>query len=94
MSRTRRNARSNPASGAKLAQGEALRRALLERLARALAVARGLQDGTVPGGCWTCCWVSYSWRTTRGNEEEWLHRLCSDNCPHWHHQNEVFLATG
>ena len=69
-----------------------LRRVLLQRLANDLAVARALSDGQLEGGCWSCCWLTYSCVSPPGRLERRLHRLCARDCPHWHHQTEVFLA--
>lgn len=40
-------------------QQAALRKALLQRIADRLAYARALEDGTIKGGCWSCCWLRY-----------------------------------
>lgn len=69
-----------------------LGRALLQRLANDLAVARALHDGSLEGGCQPCCWVTYPKPGPGADVEYWLHRLCPADCPHWHHQTEVFLA--
>lgn len=80
---------------------EPLRRALLQRLANDLAVARELDRNPDLDGLWPCCWVSFE-MTQRfqadGVRPEGLrrvacvHRICDDDCAHWHHQTEVFLA--
>lgn len=91
----------------------ALRRALLQRVADRLGLARllsdELEDADAPGrDLAVCCWVSYDvtrrvWdqryeggrareATSRWRTERWAHRLCPQDCPHWHHQTEVWLA--
>jgi len=30
--------------------------------------------------------------TSRWRTERWVHRLCAEDCPHWHHQTEVWIA--
>ncbi len=82
------------------AHEEGARRALLERLAAALAVLASADR------ChWSCCWLDYagpggdlwSWQTCGG---EMPGKLPEDRngrhvtCGHWHHKTEVFLATG
>lgn len=82
------------------AHEEGARRALLKRLATGLAVISE-QDRYI----WTCCWLSY----TGPRGEPWQWQTCSSQmpgalpwgedgllvqCDHWHHQWEVFLATG
>jgi hypothetical protein len=67
--------------------GDVLRRALLQRIANGLAVARKLHEQPELGGCWPCCWVPFE----RGGVR-FLHNICADGCPHWHHQTEIFLA--
>ena len=67
-----------------------LRQALLQRLADRLAIAREYHlngDRDLP----ECCWVHYD-QHPEGRTEHWVHRLCTQGCPHWHHRIEVFLA--
>jgi hypothetical protein len=69
----------------------ALRRALLQRVADRLGVARLLSEDVDVDRARklaVCCWVLYVVR----RQEYWAHRLCSDDCPHWHHQAEVWIT--
>lgn len=84
---------------------EALRRALLQRIADRLAFARGLADGTIDP-LWHCCWVKYEYPTPPHygyRTEHRLHSLCTrpgrsfsdylwERCDHWHHEAEVWIA--
>lgn len=90
---------------------EALRRALLQRIADRLAYARAAAEGSIVLDG-SCCWVSYEYLKPplyiRGEYyparmEHWSHSLCTrpgitfseylkTQCPHWHHQTEVFYA--
>lgn len=92
----------------------ALRRALLQRVADRLGLARLLSDELededgVRRELAACCWVRYEvtrrvWdqrydaggrareATSRWRTERWVHRLCAEDCPHWHHQTEVWIA--
>lgn len=84
---------------------EALRQALLQRIANRLAFAQALHEGSIDP-FWFCCWVryeyptppDYGYRTVRQ-----MHSLCTSpgigfseylrtRCDHWHHQAEVFYA--
>lgn len=86
-------------------QEEALRRALLQRIADRLAFAHALHEGAIDP-FWYCCWVHYEYPTPphygyrTGHR---LHSLCTPpgidfgtylrtRCNHWHHQAEVFYA--
>lgn len=80
---------------------EALRRALLQRVADRLAFARAIvedevrADTLVPTPGWRCCWVSFSWPTKppyRYPMHRYVHQICGDDCRHWHHYSEVLLA--
>lgn len=101
---------------------DAIRRALLQRIANGLAVARLLakpedarwDDPDVWWDdehqfFWPCCWVTYgTWTRTNGfaifggggRDYSWFHsvevpkqhRICPDDCPHWHHQREELIA--
>jgi hypothetical protein len=74
-------------------QQGALRRALLQRVADRLAYARALERGELEPGCWSCCWMQWEKPTRSGGRAEmFLYQLCGDDCAHWHHQTEVFLA--
>jgi len=92
----------------------ALHRALLQRVADRLGLARLLSDELededgVRRELAACCWVRYEvtrrvWdqrydaggrareATSRWRTERWVHRLCAEDCPHWHHQTEVWIA--
>lgn len=84
---------------------EALRRALLQRIADRLAFARALHEGTIDP-FWYCCWVEYEYPTPPHYAYRTVlagHCLCTPpgtgfdeylpaRCGHWHHQAEVFYA--
>ena len=68
---------------------EALRRALLQRIADRLAYARGLADGTLTDRG-ACCWVSFEWSREEGaGVQRWTRRICGDRCAHWHHETDL-----
>lgn len=79
---------------------EALRRALLQRVADRLAFARAIADGADPNALhpaesWRCCWVAFEWPTPPSYlypMHRFVHRICDEGCPHWHHEIEVLLA--
>lgn len=73
-----------------------LRRALLQRLADRLAIARLYATDFTDRELASCCWVTYP-KTCQHDDgsshvEHWVYRLCYEDCPHWHHQTEVWMA--
>lgn len=72
---------------------EGARKALLARLATDLAIIAEPWRYE-----WTCCWLAYN----GPHEVKWTWEMCGgppggfwhpgDNCGHWHHQWEVFMA--
>lgn len=79
---------------------EALRRALLQRIADRLAFARAIEAGANaetlrPPPGWRCCWVEFEWPTRppyRYPMHRYVHELCDCTCRHWHHYADVILA--
>lgn len=81
---------------------EALRRALLQRVADRLAFARAIVDDDVlaedlrPAPDWRCCWVSFEWSTWPPYQyptRRFVHQVCrGQHCRHWHHYTEVIMA--
>lgn len=42
---------------------------------------------------WPCCWLTYEWHYWLGRSRLPVqHRLCAEDCPHWHHQREAVIA--
>jgi hypothetical protein len=73
---------------------EALRRALLQRIADRLAYARAFDEGELEGFS-DCCWIHFEWPTRppyRYPMHRYAHRICGEDCPHWHHWVEVLYG--
>lgn len=79
---------------------EALRRALLQRVADRLAFARAIEEGAEadalrPAASWRCCWVRFEWPTRSPYQyptHRYVHQICGDGCHHWHHYSEILMA--
>ena len=84
---------------------EALRRALLQRIADRLAFAHAIEAGEDaaslrPAPDWDCCWVRFEWSTRPPYQypaHRYVHQLCRGRgagygCHHWHHYSEVLIA--
>jgi hypothetical protein len=80
---------------------EALRKALLQRIADRLAFAPAILHGQeartlYPAPGWECCRVRFDWPTQPPYQyptHQFAHQLCrGERCCHWHHYDEVILA--
>jgi hypothetical protein len=74
---------------------EALRIALLQRIADRLAYARACEQDQIEWNLPNCCWIHYEWPTPAHygyREYRFVHQLCAGGCPHWHHWTEVWMA--
>jgi hypothetical protein len=73
-----------------------LRRALLQRIVNRLGIAELYATDFTPRELAECCWVSYDRECPHpdgtSHIEHWVYALCDEDCPHWHHQTEVWMA--